>query len=265
MNKKQLLIGLFLFASLIIACNKEKENNEPKPDPEDKTEKGIDFGDIKMILVAQGSFSMGSTSGFSDEKPVHEVLIDSFYIGKYEVTQALWKEIMDNSPSEFKGDSLPVESVTWSQVQTFLTKLNEKSGLNYCLPTEAEWEYAASGGNQNKNYKYSGSHDADEVAWYRSNAGKTTHIVGSKQVNTLGIYDMSGNVWEWCSDWYGQNYYTSSPQSNPQGPNSGDQKITRGGCWDSDTTNIRKTCRFFALPNSYGKFIGFRLAHDIKK
>ncbi len=268
MRKNIFLIGLCTLLFCVFSCKKDSENKneEPIPNPIDSTQNGIDFGKMDMVLVPSGIFSMGNNAGlFGDEKPAHSVVLDSFYIGKYEVTQALWKDIMNANPSLDKGDSLPVENITWLEVQNFLTKLNEKTGLNYRLPTEAEWEFAARGGNQNHDYTYCGSNNALDVAWHKVNSGNKTHPVGLKNGNELGIYDMSGNVWEWCSDWYGSTYYSTSPQSNPKGPASGDQKITRGGSFSSDSTNIRNTCRFFALPNSGGVFIGFRLAHDIKK
>ena len=198
-----------------------------------------------MVFVQGGTFQMGSNSG----KPVHTVTVNDFYIGKYEVTQKEWKEVMGSNPSNWKCDNLPVEQVSWYDAVEFCNKKSRKEGLTPCysgsgksitfnfnangyrLPTEAEWEYAAGGGNKSRNYKYSGSNSIGDVAWYRSNSGNKTHQVGTKQPNELGIYDMSGNVYEWCNDWYDENYYSKSPKNNPQGPSSGKYSVLRGGSW----------------------------------
>ena len=159
---------------------------------------------IQMVAVQGGTFTMGCTSEqgddcYDDERPAHRVTVSDFYIGKYEVTQAQWRAVMGFNPSYFKGDNLPVETVSWDDVMDFIHKLNSLTGRQYRLPTEAEWEYAARGGN---NYKYSGSNSAGNVAWYGYNSSRTTHPVGTKSANGFGLYDMSGNVYEWCSDWY---------------------------------------------------------------
>lgn len=228
----------------------------------------IEIPEIEMVLVEGGTFTMGATpeqgsDADDDEKPVHKVTLDSFYIGKFPVTQRLWKAVMGSNPSDFKGDNLPVENVSWDDVQTFLRKLNAATGKTYRLPTEAEWEYAARGGNKSQGYKYAGSNDPDLVAWHDGNSGNTTHEVGTRFPNELGIYDMSGNVWEWCQDWSGS--YSSSPQTNPKGPNSGSYRESRGGCWDSNAWNSRVSCRsnnifdiFF--PGDGCNSLGFRLA-----
>ena len=170
-----------------------------------------------------------------DEKPTHSVTVSDYYIGKYEVTQALWKAVMGNRPSTWKGENLPVESVSWKDVQDFIKKLNQKTGENFRLPTEAEWEYAARGGNKSKGYRFSGSNNIGDVAWQEDNSGKKTHPVGMKSPNELGIYDMSGNVWEWCEDKYGK--YSSESQTNPTGSTKGSQRVLRGGSW-SNFANI---------------------------
>lgn len=205
-----------------------------------------DFG-IEMVYVKGGTFQMGSNDGDSDEKPKHSVTLSDFYIGKYEVTQKQWREIMGNNPSNFKNcDNCPVEKVSWNDVQEFIKKLNQKTGKNYRLPTEAEWEYAAKGGNQSKGTIYSGSNNIDEVAWYRENSGSKTHPAGQKKPNELGIYDMSGNVYEWCNDWYGN--YSAGSQRNPQGSSSGARRVLRGGSWGSIAGNCRVSNRINSAP-----------------
>lgn len=223
-----------------------------------KLEEGADVGG-DFIFVKGGTFQMGSNEE-SDEKPIHSVTVDDFYIGKYEVTQKEWKEIMGSNPSYFKGDNLPVEQVSWDDIQEFLRKLNAKTGGNYRLPTEAEWEYAARGGASSRGYKYAGSNDIDEVAWYSSNSGSKTHQVGTKQPNELGIYDMSGNVWEWCSDWYDSSYYSSSPSRNPKGPSSERYRVLRGGSWSSLQSYTRVAVRLSNSPGYRGSNYGFRVA-----
>lgn len=219
-------------------------------------------GMIEMVFVEGGTFQMGSNSGGSDEKPVHTVRVNGFYIGKYEVTQKQWREVMGANPSHFSGcDNCPVESVSWNDVQEFIRKLNAKTGMNYRLPTEAEWEYTARGGNKGKGYKYSGSNKVGDVAWYGENSGKKTHPVGLRQSNELGIYDMSGNVWEWCSDWYSDIYYKTTPVDNPKGPYTGTYKVLRGGSWNGSGSNCRTADRYRYFPGLRNYF-GFRLAQD---
>ena len=215
-----------------------------------------------MVLVKGGTFKMGSNDGESDEKPVHTVTVDDFYIGKYEVTQKQWKEIMGSNPSRYKGDNLPVENVSWDDVQKFIKKLNQKTGQNYRLPTEAEWEYAARGGSTGSPTKYAGSNNIDDVAWYSSNSGRKTHAVGTKKANELGIYDMSGNVWEWCSDWYGS--YSSGSQNNPQGSSSGTFRVLRGGSWLRGTNFCRVANRIRYNRVLTGSSVGFRIVHQYK-
>jgi formylglycine-generating enzyme required for sulfatase activity len=218
-----------------------------------------------MVLVQGGSFKMGSNQGGSDEMPVHTVFLDDFYIGKYEVTQAEWYKIMPKDPSDryFAGcDSCPVERVTWSHVQEFIEILNTRTGMNYRLPTEAEWEYAAKGGKMSKGFKYSGSNRYDSVAWTDGNSGNRAHPPGRKKPNELGICDMSGNVYEWCSDWYSPSYYKISPKENPAGPVDGEKRVIRGGSWFFDRSGIRVTEREGANPDFRYGYIGFRLCLD---
>ena len=218
---------------------------------------------IEMVLVQGGTFTMGCTSEQGsdcdgDESPSHRVTVSSFYMSKYEITQKQWVEIMGSNPSSFKGDNLPVELVSWDDVQEFIRKLNAKTGKQYRLPTEAEWEYAARGGTKSKGYKYSGSNTLSNVAWSDENSGGETHPVGSKMPNELGLYDMSGNVWEWCWDWYGD--YGSSAQTNPTGPSSGSYRVNRGGSWRSYAWDCRVTYRFnYSYPGRRRNSIGFRL------
>ena len=188
-----------------------------------------------MVPVEGGTFQMGATveegSDANDSaKPVHSVTLSSYSIGQTEVTQALWKAVMGSNPSNWEGDNLPVEMVSWKDCQKFITKLNRLTGQKFRLPTEAEWEYAARGGKLSKGYKYSGSNTLGDVAWHEENSDGKTHPVATKQPNELGLYDMSGNVYEWCQDWYNSSYYSSSPGDNPTGPSSGSSRVNRGGC-----------------------------------
>ena len=229
------------------------------------TEK-LDNIELEMIAVKGGTFTMGSNEGGDDEKPTHQVTLNDFYIGEYEVTQKQWQDVMGTStslsnPSNFSGcDNCPVEQVSWNDVQDFIKKLNQKTGKTYRLPTEAEWEYAAHGGASTGSATatiYSGSNNIDEVAWYYENSGSKTHPVGQKKANELGIYDMSGNVWEWCNDWYGN--YSSGSQTNPQGASSGSYRVLRGGSWGGNASYCRASLRYY-FPDFGSGNIGFRLA-----
>ena len=218
---------------------------------------------IDMVKVEAGTFMMGATSEmkdpYSDKKPVHQVtLTNDYYMGKYEVTQALWQAVMGSNPSNFKGDNLPVETVNWNDCQEFISKLNSLTGRKFRLPTEAEWEYAARGGKKSRGYQYSGSRKISDVAWYEGNSRSKTHPVGRKQANELGIYDMSGNVWEWCSDWYGS--YSSSSQTNPTGADSGSDRVSRGGGWNNNARGCRSLYRYSSIPGNRGLYLGLRLA-----
>ena len=238
---------------------KAKSNSAPTINRQAELKKLIN----NMVYVSGGTFTMGATSeqgsdAYDDEKPTHSVTLSSFYLCKYEVTQALWRAVMGNNPSRFRGNSLPVEQVSWNDCQTFITRLNNLTGKKFRLPTEAEWEYAARGGNHSRGYKYSGSNVLSDVAWYDDNSGSKTHPVGSKSPNELGLYDMSGNVWEWCSDWY--RTYSSSSQTNPAGPSSGSSRVFRGGCWDYDSRNCRSSNRLDCAPDGRNDIVGLRLA-----
>ena len=222
------------------------------------TVNGVSF---EMVRVEGGTFRMGATSeqeddADSDEKPVHSVTLSSYYIGKTEVTQALWQAVMGSNPSAFQGADLPVECVSWNDCQEFIQKLNRLTGRNFRLPTEAEWEFACRGGNKSNGYKYSGSNDIDNVAWYDGYSG--AHPVGTKAPNELGIYDMSGNVWEWCSDWYAD--YTSYSQTDPTGPQSGSFRVYRGGSWYFNARYCRSSGRGGSDPSDRSNILGLRLA-----
>lgn len=214
----------------------------------------------EMIWVEGGTFTMGCTDEQSEdcsdeEKPAHSVTLNSFYIGKYEITQKEWVGIMGSNPCYFTGDDLPVEMVSWNDTQEFIKRLNELTGKNYRLPTEAEWEYVARGGNMSEGYKYSGSDNIDEVGWYNGNSVYSTHQVGTKKANELGIFDMSGNVWEWCSDWYGN--YPDTPQNNPTGYSTGTTHVVHGGSYYN--RGISVWVRGKAYPTYCSKLTGFRL------
>ena len=218
---------------------------------------------IDMVKVEAGTFKMGATSEmkkpFKWEKPVRQVtLTNDYYMGKYEVTQALWQTVMGSNPSRFKGsNNLPVECVSWDDCQEFIGKLNIMTGRSFRLPTEAEWEYAARGGKKSCGYQYSGSSNILDVAWYWDNSLDGTHVVGMKQANELGLYDMTGNVFEWCKDWYGA--YRSSSLINPAGTASGADRVCRGGGWGSSMRCCRSSYRDYYPPNyRYGN-LGFRL------
>ena len=209
-----------------------------------------------MVYVSGGTFIMGGDES-SDQTPTHSVTLSSYYICKYEVTQALWRAVMGSNPSKFKGDNLPVEQVSWNDCQTFINRLNNYTGRNFRLPTEAEWEFAARGGNYSRHYKYSGSNYISDVAWYCDNSGNRTHPVGTKQANELGLYDMSGNVWEWCSDRYGS--YSSYSQSNPTGATSGFGRVERGGNWCGLARYCCSSHRSYYAPGNSFDDLGLRL------
>jgi len=215
------------------------------------TVNGVTF---KIITVEGGKFFMGNN------KEKHEVIIRNYGIGQTEVTQELWQAVMGSNPSRFIGNKQnPVEVVSWNDCQTFITRLNEITGQSFRLPTEAEWEFAARGGNKSKGYIYAGSNTLDDVAWYQDNSGTAVHPVATKTPNELGIYDMSGNVSEWCQDWYDDDYYRRSPLKNPTGPSTGSQRVLRGGCFGDEMS-----CSYFYrnhdFPNQKSYYYGFRLA-----
>ncbi|MCK5153733.1 MAG: formylglycine-generating enzyme family protein [Spirochaetales bacterium] len=230
-----------------------------------------------FVLVRGGTFQMGSAD-ISNAKPVHSVTVSSFYMSKYEVTQGEYKAVMGSNPSDSGkgiGDKYPVNKVNWNEAVEYCNKLSRKEGLTpvysgsgnnismninangYRLPTEAEWEYAARGGNSSRGYTYSGSNTIGSVAWYKDNSGSKSHPVGQKQANEIGLYDMSGNVWEWCWDWYGS--YSSGRQTDPTGKSSGSSRVFRGGSWGAGASGCRSADRGYYYPSDRGYFLGFRL------
>lgn len=224
------------------------------------TVNGVQF---TMVEVGGGTFTMGATSeqgsdAWDEEKPAHEVTLSDYYIGQTEVTQALWEAVMGSNPSDSKGGNLPVERVSWDDCQVFIQKLNQLTGKQFRLPTEAEWEYAARGGRKSRGYKYAGGNNIDSVAWCDGNSGNETHPVATKQANELGIYDMSGNVLDWCSDWCGD--YTSSSQSDPQGSSSGSFRVIRGGCYYNFARNCRVSYRISNTLDYRCGYLGLRLS-----
>lgn len=247
----------------------------PKPQPQQSSASSVTTSGNKktytvngvsftMVRVAGGTFTMGASSGdseaSSDEKPAHQVTLSSYSIGETEVTQALWQAVMGNNPSRFTGNlQRPVEKVSWNDCQALIRKLNAMTGETFRLPTEAEWEYAARGGSHSRGYKYSGSDNLGTVAWYAGNSSSTTHPVKGKQPNELGLYDMSGNVWEWCADWYDNWYYSSSPSSNPKGPSAGSDRVRRGGDWNYYAGGCRVSSRSACTPSGTLSDLGLRL------
>lgn len=238
------------------------------------TVNGVTF---TMVFVESGTFTMGATAEqqepYEDEKPPHRVtLTKDFYIGETEVTQALWKAVMGFTPtasgSQWStasglGDDFPAYYISYEDVQQFISQLNSLTGAQFRMPTEAEWEYAARGGSKSKGYQYSGSNNIGDVAWYEGNSGKKTHAVKTKKANELGLYDMSGNVWEWCSDWKGD--YTSSPAVDPTGLDSGGWRVYRGGSWYNDARGCRVAVRNGYFPSHRNNAFGFRLVLSSSK
>lgn len=249
---------------------------------------------VEMVFVKGGTFQMGSDTGEDNEKPVHTVEVNDFYIGKYEITVEQFRAFVNATAYQTdaeKGDGSyvyvnnnwkkqsginwrhdvagnkrgsdenkhPVIHVSWNDAIAYCNWLKEQTGKNYRLPTEAEWEYAARGGNQSQGYIYAGSNTIDNIAWYYRNSKNVTHPVGDKQANELGLYDMTGNVWEWCNDWYDKDYYSSSPSNNPKGPNNGTNRVLRGGCWNYYPQYNRIAIRNYFTPDNRSYFYGFRV------
>lgn len=273
MKKIFKILTFILVMGSVTACIQDKSDREPIPSLT-FTVNGENF---EMIMVKGGTFTMGCTDEQGcdcedNERPAHKETVPTFYIGKYEVTQKLWKAVMGSSPSFNSGcDDCPVEHVSWKEAQKFVSKLSALTDSTFRLPTETEWEYAARGGRRSKGYKYSGSNNIDEVAWYienyrESNYGEkgTTHPVGLKKPNELGIYDMSGNVWEWSNDWYTKEYYHNGKAVHPEWPFKGLPRffrcILRGGSWGGSAKGCRVSYIDYDIPNYKDEYGGFRLA-----
>jgi len=217
---------------------------------------------IEMVFVKGGTFTMGCTAEQGkncDDGVRGDITVSDFHIGKYEITQKQWGAVMGGNPSALKGDNLPVERVSWDDAQEFIQKLNSMTGRKYRLPTEAEWEYAARGGAESRGYMYSGGNNIGDVAWYKDNGGYKTHPVGAKAPNELGVFDMSGNVWEWVSDRYAYETYKSSGETNPKGPDSGSNRVRRGGSWSGEASHCRVSHRYYAAPGDRSGYLGLRL------
>ena len=270
-NCLSLVLAVVLLCAVVISCERDPYYGsgtylysngdfiEPPITPDEAAQEILS----SMVYVEGGTFDMGATSeqgGYADvdESPVHQVTVSSFYMGETEVTQRQWKAIMGSNPSRYKGDNRPVENVSWNNCQAFIQKLNQLTGRTFRLPTEAEWEYAARGGVHHSGYKYAGSNSVGGVAWYDGNSGSQTHDVKTKQPNALGLYDMSGNVSEWCSDWRGS--YSSGAQTDPQGPSSGSSRVLRGGGWISGAGDCRVSYRSGSDPAFHNGSRGFRLS-----
>ena len=263
----------------MFSCEKEVNNNgnqsgstpaptptptpTPPPSPSGNvdsiTVNGVTF---KMVKIEGGTFMMGApitdSEAYSNELPQHCVTLSEYYIAETEVTQALWQAVMGSNPSHFKFPDRPVEEISWNDCKTFIEKLNQLTDKQFRLPTEAEWEYAARGGGNSHGYKFSGSDNVDDVAWYTDNCGGETHAVKTKAANELGLYDMTGNVLEWCSDWMAA--YSADTVTNPQGPAAGFKRVLRGGSLYNDARRLRVTRRSEYNPTFTDYSVGFRLA-----
>lgn len=227
--------------------------------------------ELEMVNIQGGRFDMGDDSGATDRRPAHSVVLKDFLIGKFEVTQAQWESVMGTNPSGYNHcEDCPVTNVSWNDVQTFLEKLNAKTGRHFRLPTEAEWEFAARGGvkehmrklasDEIVGNKHSGRHVLQYIAWFERNANYHPHKVGRKDANKLGLHDMTGNVEEWVNDWYGKNYFSSREANNPQGPEGGISKVVRGGSWHSEADEVSVTRRAAYIPAEKSNALGFRIA-----
>ena len=240
------------------------EESLPLVKPEGAEEFEANGVKFTMAKVEGGTYEMGGTSEQTnvekDELPIHSVTLSDYMIGQTLVSQELWKAVMGANPSKFQGAKFPVESVSWEDCQIFITKLNELTGKQFRMPTEAEWEYAARGGKMSKGYQYAGSDTLNEVAWFADNSEGRTHAVGTKSPNELGVYDMSGNVWEWCHDWFDKKYYRNTMPTNPQGPSKGSGRVNRGRSWNGDVRNCRVSYRLSNAPDSRFYNLGLRLA-----
>ncbi|MBD5396541.1 formylglycine-generating enzyme family protein [bacterium] len=261
-KERMILLGLIV-AGVLVSFISEKEE---KTNPKDYTERAFGIS-LEMVYVEGGTFRMGATAeqgndAEDDEYPVRTVKIDGYYIGKYEVTEAQWNAVMGKKKSwDSLSDGCSMDGVDWYAAQAFCEKLSEQTGKRYVLPTEAQWEYAARGGNKSRQYKYAGSNDIEDVAWYKKNTDGfylpfcMQSKKKRKKANELGLYDMSGGVYEWCLDWYG--IYDKEDTDNPQGPTSGEWRVIRSGCFSRRAVECRVSCRIKAHPEQYT--CGFRV------
>jgi formylglycine-generating enzyme len=267
--KDAFIISVLVLVSVLTAESKVKQKNltgrGDVSDNEKVTEKVprikktgtvITIGGIEFVGIKGGCFNMGSNDHI-DEKPVHRVCVDSFWMGKYEVTQEQYRAVMGKNPSGFRGSRRPVEKVSWNDAMDFAKKFSKEFGVSVRLPYEAEWEYAARAGTSTKYYW--GDSFNDDYAWYSGNSGEKTNPVGRKKPNPWGLYDMSGNVWEWCMDRFDDRYYGKSPERNPAGSPAGKYRILRGGCWDDYRFNLRSSFRYYINPHCRYYDDGFRL------
>lgn len=262
---KKTILVFVLMTLFLVSCQEDNDQDMVKT----FTVSNISFN---MLPIAGGEFTMGASLDEDeldytedDELPVHNVTVSDFYIGEIEVTQSLWEVVMGSNPSSHVGKNFPVENVSWEDCQLFINKLNEilsskLEGNKFSLPTEAEWEYAARGGQKSLGFRYSGSNNVNEIAWYKDNSFNSTQPTAQKKANELGLYDMIGNVSEWCLDWYDYDYYKNSPSVNPYGPSKGDKRVVRGSCWDYRAKSCRLSFRWMLEPNSFDSYTGFRLA-----
>ena len=251
---------------IVEAKNKLDEANLRSEESQKKITDAAKETEDGMVFIKGGCFDMGDIfdDGSSDENPEHMVCVADFYLGKAEVTQKQWIKIIGYDPSKFQCEDCPVERVSWYDVQGFIRKLNDTTGMNYRLPTEAEWEYAARSGGRKEKWAGTGNRvEIGEYAWYSLNSGGRTNAVAGLKPNRLGLYDMMGNVWEWCSDWYNKQYYHHSTSKDPKGPMNGSHRVLRGGGWRSNANALHLTARNDFNPSSK-KFsdIGFRLARS---
>lgn len=257
--------------SILLSPDSIKNTSNLEMYPENSSDKKQALDEIlkSLVEIPEGEFSMGCTPDqglacSSNELPVHRVIISSFFLSNIEVTQGWWKAFMGDNPSSFcRSDNFPVEMVSYNDLLVFIDSLNAFSHLSFRLPTEAEWEYCARGADKSCNNRFSGSSDPNDVAWTNKNSFQKSHVVKSKAPNHLGLYDMSGNVWEWVFDWYGN--YTSATQNDPRGPSSGTDKVIRGGSWAGSPDFCRNSIRHHFPPDYKSSFIGFRLAIDTLK
>lgn len=257
--KAALFILLVLMGVTVSAQQKKKKDKSNIALP-NVSKDFLDSIQNNMVWITGGRFVMGSDVSEADERPAYEVVVDGYAISKYPVTQRQWIVLMGSNPSEFKGcDQCPIDKVSWDDAQRFIGILNKLTSKKYSLPTEAEWEYAAKGGLQIKQFYYSGSDNIDEAGWYSGNSNRQPHPVGGKKPNSMGLYDMSGNVWEWCLDWYNKNYYEQMENNNPEGPSSGSGRVRRGGSWFTQAGNCKTTTRNSVKQDYSDDIGGFRL------